>query len=55
MTQESNEDLARAKLRETVKKITEAEKDLARNAIDYAAKASLTSTGDFMPKDWCGR
>ena len=36
MTQESNEDLARAKLRETVKKITEAEKDLARNAIDYA-------------------
>lgn len=36
MTQESNEDLARAKVRETVKRIAEAENDLARNTIDYA-------------------
>lgn len=34
-TQKSNEDLARAKVKETVKRITEAESDLARNAIDY--------------------
>lgn len=36
MTQESNEDLARAKVRETVKKITEAENALGRSAIAYA-------------------
>ncbi|MDY0191781.1 MAG: hypothetical protein RBR22_13745 [Desulfuromonas sp.] len=35
-THETHTDKARAKVRETVKKITEAENDLARNAIDYA-------------------
>lgn len=37
MTQESHETKARAKVRETVKKITECEAALARNAIAYQA------------------
>lgn len=44
MTHETNEDLARAKVRETVKRITECEAALARNAIAYQAALRAEDT-----------